>query len=43
MRNVVLYLLLALLVLGCEKESGLTSKIELEDLYAIKDDPSDPV
>jgi len=42
MKNVI-YLILAFLVLGCEKESGLTSNIKLENLYVIQDDPSDPV
>ena len=42
MRNAI-YLILALLILGCEKENGLTSQIELENLYEIKDDPSDPI
>lgn len=42
MKNVI-YLFLALLVLGCEKEAELTSKIEIENLYGIQDDPSDPV
>ena len=30
MRNAI-YLILALLILGCEKENGLTSQIELEN------------
>ena len=42
MKNVI-YLILSFLILGCEKENELTSKIELENLYEIKDDPTDPV
>jgi len=42
MKNII-YLLLAFLILGCEKEDKLTPKIELENLYGIQDDPSDPI
>lgn len=42
MKNVI-FLIFACLILGCEKENGLTSQIELENLYEIKDDPTDPV
>jgi len=39
----VLYLLLALLVLGCGKEDELTPKLEIENLYGIQDEPSDSI
>lgn len=42
MRNVI-YLVFAFLILGCGNEDELTSKIEIENLYGIQDDPSDPV
>jgi len=42
MKNII-YLLLAFLIWGCEKEDKLTPKIEFENLYGIQDDPSDPI
>ena len=39
----VIYLVLVFLFLGCEKEDALTSKIKLENLYVIEDDPNNPV
>lgn len=42
MKNII-YLFLVFLILGCEKEDKLTPKIDLENLYGIQDDPSDPI
>lgn len=42
MKNVI-YILLAILILGCQKEDTLNSKIGYSNLYTIEDDPTDPV
>lgn len=39
----IIYILLAFMVLGCQKEDALKSNLEYERLYVIEDDPSDPV
>lgn len=39
----VFYIFLCLLSVACSKEGTLDSEIQLEDLYAIQDDPTDPV
>lgn len=42
MKNII-YLIFALLVLGCQKEDALKQEMEFENLYEIRDDPNDPV
>lgn len=39
----IIYMLLVILIFGCQKENTLEAKLEYEHLYAIEDDPSDPV
>ena len=39
----VIYILLVILIFGCQKEDALNSKIIYDNLYALEDDPSDPV
>ena len=39
----VVYIFLMISILGCQEESSLNSIIEYENIYAIEDDPSDPV
>lgn len=42
MKNII-YILLTVLIFGCQKEDALNSKIGYSNLYMIEDDPSDPV
>lgn len=42
MRNVI-YILLIVLISGCQKEDALKPNLEYDHLYVIEDDPSDPV
>lgn len=42
MRN-LLFICLTLLMIGCKNEEVLVPNIQHEDLYTIKDDPSDPI
>ena len=38
-----IYMCFCLLMIACSKESTLESRINLDELYVIQDDPDDPV
>ena len=38
-----IYICFCLLMIACSKESTLESRINLDELYVIQDDPDDPV
>ena len=43
MKHSILYILLVFLAVACQKESEITSSIGFENLYEIKDDPTDSI
>ena len=43
MKHTILYILLVFLAVACQKESEITSSIGFENLYVIKDDPTDSI
>ena len=43
MKKIGLYMLLACLLLACQKEDGITPGTGFENLYTIQDDPNDSI